>query len=229
MTFSGGNAGVRIRRCPSTSKRTRPRRRPTSTSRPDSPIPSRASSSPRTSIWERLISALHASVTLRIAAGQPSYLAAGAQLTGSVYTGNGGLAFSASGYADAYVEGHYVGGIWFSFSTDTGSVFATLAELASQIAAWFRNMYGKGDVAIAGVLSRAGVTANQIASSLKTVYGDIDTQVAAVLTQIGTSATTDRHHAAGLFSDGDIAVASALNRAGVVHRQHGLCGACRVR
>ena len=161
------------------------------------------------------ISALHASVTLQIAAGQPSYIAAGAQLTGSVYTGNSGLAFSASGYADAYVEGHYVGGIWFSFSTDTGSVFATLSELASQIAGWFRNVYAQADVAVAGVLSRAGVAANQIASSLKTVFGDIDTQVASALTQIGTSATTVATTLRDLFSDGDTAVASALNRAGV--------------
>ena len=107
------------------------------------------------------ISALHASVTLSIAAGQPSYLAAGAQLSGSVSSGNGGLAFSASGSASAYVGGQYVGSVWFTYSSDTGSAFATLAQLGNQIAAWFRYAYGRTDAAIASTLSQVGYTATQ--------------------------------------------------------------------
>jgi hypothetical protein len=160
------------------------------------------------------ISAVNASVSLTIAAGQPSYLAAGAQLSGSVYTVNGGLGFSASGSASAYVGGRYVGSVWFTYSSQTGSVFAALSQLGNQIASWFRYVYGASDATVASVLQQAGYGANQIATTLQQDFADTDAQVASALTQIGTSANQIAGTLRSVFSDGDTAVASALNHAG---------------
>jgi hypothetical protein len=160
------------------------------------------------------LSDLHASVTLTIAAGQPSYIGAGATLSGSVFAENGGLAFSASGSASAYVSGQYVGSIWFSYTSDTGSAFTALAQLGNQIASWFRYAYGYADTTVASVLRQAGIGADQIATTLNQIYFDTDAQVASAMTQIGTSATQIATTLRNVFSDGDTAVASALNHAG---------------
>ncbi|HEY7010333.1 MAG TPA: RICIN domain-containing protein [Jatrophihabitantaceae bacterium] len=160
-------------------------------------------------------SLLNAGVTLHIAAGQPSYISGDAGLTGTVHADGGGFGFSASGYAYGYFEGQYIGTISFSYSTDSGALFAKLAQLGNQIAYWFRNLYGETDAQVSAALTQLGDTANQIAATLQSVFGDTDAQVASALNQIGSTAQNIAFALWYTFGDTDRQVAAAFNNAGL--------------
>ena len=160
------------------------------------------------------LSALNAALTLTIASGQPYYIAAGAQLTGRVQADDNGLAFSASGTANGYLAGMYIGGISVSYSSNSGAFFQQLQQLANQIATWFHNVYGVSDAAVASELNQLGVSANNVADALRSVFSDTDAQVASALQQIGLSDSQIASTLQSEFGDSQAAVYNALQQIG---------------
>ena len=161
------------------------------------------------------ISALNASVTLHIAGGQPAYIAAGAKLTGTVYSEGSGLAFSASGYADGYVAGHVHGRdlvqLLHRHRRDlrpAGSNWATRSPAGSA------TYTARADVAVAERAEPGRIWRQPDRLQVEAAFYDTDAQVATALTQIGTSARQIAATLRDVFADADVRAANALNRAG---------------
>ncbi len=165
------------------------------------------------------LSALNAGITLTIAGGQPSYISAGAELSGSVHADGNGLGISASGFVAGYLAGKYIGGITVTYSSDTGALFQQLQQLGNQIATYWKAFYGESDTAVASELNQLGLSATSIAGTLQSIYGDSDAQVAGVLNATGQVASNTAAAIRNVFGDSDTQVAAALQQAGLSDAQ----------
>ena len=161
----------------------------------------------------------NASVSLHIAGGQPQYLQAGADLTGSVSVSGSGASFSASGQAGVVVAGQSLGTVPFSYSTTSGALWQQLQGNAEQVAQAFKNAYGWTDAQAADALNKLHATSYQIAWALSGAYGDAYDAVMKVLLQTGFSVDTAVTTVQYWFGAADNQIAATLAQLGYQQTQ----------
>lgn len=161
----------------------------------------------------------NAAVSLHIAGGQPKYLQAGADLTGSVSVNGSGASFAASGNASVTVNGLPLGSVPFSYSTTSGALWQQLQGDAAQVARAFKNAYGWTDAQAAAALNTLRATPNQIAGALQSAYGDGYDKVMRVLLNTGFTLDTAISSVKSVLGAADSQVASTLSQLGYQQAQ----------
>jgi hypothetical protein len=161
----------------------------------------------------------NAAVSLHIAGGQPKYLQAAADLTGSVSVSGSGASFSASGNASVTIEGTTLASVPFSYSTTSGALWQQLQGDAGQVAQAFKKAYGWTDAQAAAALNTLRATPNQIAGALQSAYGDGYDKVMRVLLNTGFSVDTAISTVKSVLGAADSQVASTLSQLGYQQTQ----------
>jgi hypothetical protein len=162
----------------------------------------------------------NAAVSLHIAGGQPKYLQAAADLTGSVSVSGSGASFSASGSASVSVAGGQpLGSVPFSYSTTSGALWQQLQGDAGQVARAFKSAYNWTDAQAAAALNTLRATPGQIAGALQAAYGDGYDTVMRVLLNTGFSVDTAVGTVKSVLGAADRQVASTLSQLGYQQTQ----------
>lgn len=160
-----------------------------------------------------------AAVSLHIAGGQPQYLQAGADLTGSVSVNGNGASFSASGNATVSVAGQNLGSVPFSYSTTSGALWQQLQGDAGKVAQAFKNAYHWTDAQAAAALNTLRATPTQISGALQSAYNDGYDAVMRVLLKTGFSVDTAISSVKSVLGAADSQIASTLSQLGYQQTQ----------
>ena len=157
------------------------------------------------------MSRANASVALHIAGGQPSYIQAGADLTGSV--DSSGASFSASGTAKLVIANQNLGNVQFSYSTTGGALWQELQDNAALVAKAFQSG-GLIDTQVISIMKSLKFSTDQIAWGLTYAFNESAAQLTTVFYQTGTDIGTAISEAQIWTNATDAQVGGALNQLG---------------